>query len=133
MISAYHLVVARHAQARSGTRLPFLRLRGHAQHHTGCKILEPDNSIYTSDQGKCWYGLFATGRLLCAVAGGALSSFWIKHTGPRYSERCRTVQPQLPKATRMLETQPLRMQHQSGRNALRGFVRIQAVTENGMP
>jgi len=91
------------------------------------------NSVYTSDQGKCWYGLIATGRLLGGVAGGALSSFWIKQTGLRYSERRRTVQPQLPKATWMLETQPLRMQHQSGRDALGVFVRIQLVTENGMP
>ena len=48
------------------------------------------NSIY------CWYGLIATGRLLAGEAGGVLSSFWIKQKGLRYSERCGTVQPQLP-------------------------------------
>jgi AAA family ATP:ADP antiporter len=39
------------------------------------------NTVYTSDQGKRWYGLIATGGLLGGVAGGALSSFWIKQTG----------------------------------------------------
>ena len=39
------------------------------------------NTIYTSDQGKRWYGLIATGGLLGGVAGGALSAFWIRHTG----------------------------------------------------
>jgi AAA family ATP:ADP antiporter len=39
------------------------------------------NSVYTSDQGRRWYGLIATGGLVGGVAGGALSSFWIKQTG----------------------------------------------------
>lgn len=43
------------------------------------------------------------------------------------------MQLQLSKAMWMLETQPLRMQHQPGRNGLRVFVRIQGITENGMP
>ena len=38
------------------------------------------NTVYTSDQGKRWYGLIATGGLLGGVAGGALSSFWITQT-----------------------------------------------------
>jgi ATP/ADP translocase len=91
------------------------------------------NKVYTSDQGKRWSGLIATAGLLGGVAGGALASFWIKKTELRYSERRRTVQPQLSEASRMLKTQPLRMQHQTGRNALRIFVRIQLVAENGMP
>ena len=38
------------------------------------------NTVYTSRQGRRWYGLIATGGLLGGVAGGALSSFWIKQT-----------------------------------------------------
>ena len=91
------------------------------------------NKVCTSDQGERWYGLIATAGLLGGVAGGALASFWIKKTELRYSERRSTVQPQLSEASRMLKTQPLRMQHQTGRNALRIFVRIQLVAENGMP
>lgn len=39
------------------------------------------NTVFTSEQGRRWYGLIATGGLLGGVAGGALSSFWIKRTG----------------------------------------------------
>jgi AAA family ATP:ADP antiporter len=39
------------------------------------------NTVYTSEQGRRWYGLVATGGLLGGVAGGALSSFWIKQAG----------------------------------------------------
>ncbi len=39
------------------------------------------NTVYTPQQGKRWYGLIATGGLLGGIAGGALSSFWIKQAG----------------------------------------------------
>jgi len=39
------------------------------------------NTVYTSEQGKRWYGLIAAGGLFGGVAGGALSWLWIKHTG----------------------------------------------------
>lgn len=39
------------------------------------------DTVFTAEQGKRWYGLIATGGLLGGVAGGAMSSFWIKHAG----------------------------------------------------
>lgn len=39
------------------------------------------NTVYTSQGGRRWYGFIATGGLLGGIAGGALSSFWIKQVG----------------------------------------------------
>ncbi len=38
------------------------------------------NSIYTTDEGKSWYGLVGTGGLVGGVAGGWVSAMLIKHT-----------------------------------------------------
>jgi AAA family ATP:ADP antiporter len=38
------------------------------------------NSIYTTPEGKSWYGFVGTGGLVGGVAGGAVSTFLIKHT-----------------------------------------------------
>ena len=38
------------------------------------------NSIYTTHEGKSWYGLVGTGGLIGGVAGGAFSALLLKHT-----------------------------------------------------
>ncbi len=38
------------------------------------------NAIYTTQEGKSWYGFVGTGGLVGGVAGGAFSAFLIKHT-----------------------------------------------------
>ena len=38
------------------------------------------NAIYTTREGKSWYGFVGTGGLVGGVAGGAVSSFLIRHT-----------------------------------------------------
>lgn len=39
------------------------------------------NTAYSTDQGKRWYGLIATGGLLGGVAGGVLSATWVERLG----------------------------------------------------
>ncbi len=39
------------------------------------------NTIYSTDRGKRWYGLIATGGLVGGVAGGALSATWVRGFG----------------------------------------------------
>lgn len=39
------------------------------------------NTVYSSAQGRRWYGLIATGGLLGGVAGGALTAVWIQRVG----------------------------------------------------
>lgn len=39
------------------------------------------NTTFTTDAGKCWYGLIATGGLLGGVIGGSVSSLLISRTG----------------------------------------------------
>ncbi len=105
IISAYHRIVARYARIHvvlgSCAIIIALLLAFHPGMHQPGQVLafsfyifvdmlsvilveqfwSLTNTVYTSDQGKRWYGLIATGGLLGGVAGGALSSFWIKRAG----------------------------------------------------
>ena len=38
------------------------------------------NTIYSTDEGKRWYGLVGTGGLIGGVIGGAVSAFFIRHS-----------------------------------------------------
>ncbi len=104
IISAYHRIVARYSRIRvvlGSCALIIVILLGFypGMEHAGQPLAfsfyifvdmlsvilveqfwSLTNTIYTSEQGKRWYGLIATGGLLGGVAGGALSAFWIKHT-----------------------------------------------------